>query len=184
MADPQRPGRGDPLRPGRGDPLRPGAADARRLGRRGAYRLGDLRRTGPPPPRPPARHEPSFRGRSGGSVRAWLVVCAISAALLGLGAGFGWWFLPFVAGVAVGAGPWRARSCLGPAVLAVVVGWSAALWWPALSGAPAGATARVIAALAGLPPYAAVGVAGTLLVGVLQVLVAFWLARSVAGRPR
>jgi hypothetical protein len=48
-----------------------------------------------------------------------------------------------------------------------------------LSGAPAGATARVIAALAGLPPHAAVGVAATLAVGLLQVLAAFWLTRSV-----
>jgi len=53
---------------------------------------------------------------------------------------------------------------------------------PALSGAPAGATARILAALAGLPPHAAVGVAATLLVGVLQALVALWLARAVTYR--
>jgi hypothetical protein len=69
-------------------------------------------------------------------------------------------------------------------VLAVVVGWGAALWWPALSGAPAGATARTIAALAGLPPHAWAAVAATLLLGVLQSVVAFWLARSVTHRPR
>jgi hypothetical protein len=64
-------------------------------------------------------------------------------------------------------------------VLATAAGWGAALWWPALSGAPAGATARVIAALAGLPPHAWVAVAATLLLGALEATVAFWLARSV-----
>ena len=94
------------------------------------------------------------------------------------------WWLPFAAGIAAGIAPWRLRSALAAVVLAVLVGWGAALWWPALSGAPAGATARVIAALAGLPPHAAVGVAATLLVGVAQALVAFWLARALRpGRP-
>jgi hypothetical protein len=84
-----------------------------------------------------------------------------------------------VAGLAAGAWPWRTRAALALAVVAVAVGWGAALWWPALSGAPAGATARVIAALAGLPPHAAVGVAATLLAGILQALAALWLARAV-----
>jgi len=158
-------------------------ADPRRLGKRGAYRLGELRVSGKPPRPRPAPRQPSFgRRRSGGSVLAWLIVCAVTAALLGLGAAFGLWFLPFVAGIAVGAGPWRVRPALGLVAAAVAVGWGAALWWPALSGAPAGATARVVAALAGLPPYAGVGVIGTLLVGVLQALVAVWLARAVIPR--
>ena len=69
-------------------------------------------------------------------------------------------------------------------LLAVCVGWGAALWWPALSGAPVGPTARVVAALAGLPPYSAVGVAAALLVGVLQALAGCWLARAVTYRLR
>jgi hypothetical protein len=158
-------------------------ADPRRLGKRGAYRVGELRTAGPWPGRAPAPRHPSFRARRPrGPALAWLAACAVTAALLGLGAGLGWWFLPFVAGLVAGIGPWRARSALGLAVLAVGMGWGAALWWPALSGAPAGATARVIAALAGLPPYAAVGVAGTLLVGIAQAVVAMWLARAVTYR--
>jgi hypothetical protein len=160
-------------------------ADPRRLGKRGAYRLGELRGPGPKPARVKAPHTPSFGPRrSRGALALWLAACAAAAALLGLVAGLGWWFGPFVAGIAAGAGPWRARPALGLAVLATAVGWGAALWWPALSGAPAGATARTIAALAGLPPYAAVGVVGTLLVGVAQAAVAFWLARAVTYRLR
>jgi hypothetical protein len=163
-------------------------ADPRRLGKRGAYRLGELRTAGPWPgrsPRIPARREPSFRPRrSRGPLLAWLLACAATAALLGLGAGLGWWVLPFAAGIVAGAGPWRTLPALGLVLLAVVVGWGAALWWPTLSGAPAGATARVIAALAGLPPHAAVGVAATLLVGLAQALVALWLARAVTYRLR
>ena len=167
------------------DPRRLGMADPLRLGKRGAYRLGELRTTGPRPGRPPARREPSFRSRrSRGPALAWLAVWAVTAALLGLGAALGWWFLPFAAGIAAGAGTWRTRPALGLVVLAVAVGWGAALWWPALSGAPAGATARTIAALGGLPPFAAVGVAATLLMGILQVLVALWLARALTYRLR
>jgi hypothetical protein len=160
-------------------------ADPKRLGKRGAYRLGDLRFSGRPQARGPAPHRPSFgTRRSRGAAWAWLTACAATAALLGLGAAFGLWWLPFAAGIAAGAAPWRARSALGLVLVAVLAGWGVALWWPALTGAPAGATARAVAALAGLPPYAGVGVAGTLLVGVLQVMAAAWLARAVTYRLR
>src|SRR5580693_10131263 len=152
----------------------------RRLGKRGAYRLGALRVSGPRSGSAPAPRRPSFQaGRSRGSALAWLAACALAAVIVGFGAALGLWFLPFVAGIAAGIAPWRARRALALVVLAVLAGWGAALWWPALSGAPAGATARILAALAGLPPHAAVGVAATLLVGVLQALVAVWLARAV-----
>jgi hypothetical protein len=161
--------------------------DLRRLGKRGAYRLGELRVV-PPRPRsagPPAPHYPSFGTRKSRVwIIWWLAACALAAALLGLGAVYGLWFLPFVAGVVAGAGPWRLRPALCLVVVAVVLGWGAALGWPATSGAPVGATARTVAALAGLPPYAAVGVAGTLLVGVLQAIVALWFARAATYRLR
>src|SRR5207248_805689 len=89
---------------------------------------------GPDPPgagRPPAPHTPSFRPRRPrGSVVAWLLAGAATAALLGLGASLGLWWLPFLTGAAAGAwgtGPWRARWAL--AVFAVMVGWGAALAW-------------------------------------------------------
>jgi hypothetical protein len=125
-----------------------------------------------------------FEGPRRGSALAWLAACAVTAVILGFGAALGLWFLPFVAGIAAGIAPGQARRALALVVLAVLAGWGAALWWPALSGAPAGATARVLAALAGLPPHAAIGVAATLLVGVLQALVALWLARAATCRLR
>ena len=82
-------------------------ADPRRLGKRGAYRLGELRTAGPwLRPKIPARHEPSFRPRRPrGPLLAALTACAVTAALLGLGAGLGWWFLPFAAGITAGPAP-------------------------------------------------------------------------------
>jgi len=154
-------------------------ADPGRLGKRGAYRLGELRLRGRSSGARAPR-EPSFgTRRSRGTFLTWLAACALAAVILGFGAALGLWWLPFAAGIAAGIAPWRLRSALAAVVLAVLVGWGAALWWPALSGAPAGATARVIAALAGLPPHAAIGVAATLLVGVAQSLVALWLARAL-----
>lgn len=158
--------------------------EVKRLGKPGAYRLGELRVLGDSAPRPPAPHEPSFGARrsSAGLVR-WLGSCLVLAVLLGLGAWLGLWWLPFVAGVAAGLARWRARSALCWVTLAVLAGWGVTLWIPALIGAPAGATARVVAALAGLPPYAFVAIAATLLVGVLQAAVALWLTRALHPRP-
>jgi hypothetical protein len=114
----------------------------------------------------------------------WVASCAVAAALLGLGAWLGLWWLPFMAGVAAGLTSWRARSALGWAALAVIAGWGVTLWIPALLSAPAGATARAVAALAGLPPHAFVAIVATLLIGVLQVLAALWLTRAIRPRPR
>jgi hypothetical protein len=173
-----------------------------RLTKAGSCRFGALRVPWPvvkPLPRPrypglSSRHPRFYFQYSGfssrqlsstsrhlaGSRRGWLISCAVAAAMLGAGAWVGLWWLPFVVGVAGGlaAPTWRARWVLSWAVLAVAVGWGAVLWLPALTGEAEGATARAIAALAGLPPYAAVGVAATLLVGMLQAVVAVWLARA------
>lgn len=159
-------------------------SEFRRLGKRGSYRFGWLAVPGAEPAPRPAPFVPRFgsRTRSGsGTGWAWPVSCAVAAVVLGFGASaFGLWWLPFAAGVLGGLSVWRARSAVLWGCGAVCVGWGGALWWPALvDGAPAGATARVVAALAGLPPFAGVGVAGTLLVGILQVLAAVWLTRAL-----
>jgi hypothetical protein len=68
------------------------------------------------------------------------------------------------------------------ATLGAVAGWALPLWILALRGLPTGATARAIAAFAGIPPYAAVAVVVTLLLAGLQTLVGAWLARALAPR--
>ena len=60
-----------------------------------------------------------------------------------------------------------------------VAGWALSLWIMALGGQPVGATARAVAGLAGLPPYAAVTVTVTLLLAALQALAGGWLGRAV-----
>lgn len=159
--------------------------DPRRLGKRAAYRLGEPSAPAPGPARASAPRAPSFGSRrSRKTVAWWLAGCAAAAALLGLAAWLGWWFGPFVAGIIAGAGPWRVRPALALVLVGTAVGWGGVLWWPSVTGAPAGATARAVAALAGLPPHAAIGVAGTLLVGIVQAVFAFWLARAVTHRWR
>lgn len=117
-----------------------------------------------------------------------LAALAIALAASSLGAYLGAWWVPFPAGVAVGLPVVAGRVGRGgllAATAGAVLGWALPLWMMALSSLPAGATARAIAALAGLPPYAAVAVAVTLLLAALQVLVGAWLARTVfpAARP-
>jgi hypothetical protein len=106
------------------------------------------------------------------------VVCALAAYL-------GAWWVPFPVGVAAGLLGVTGRFPRGGVLAALagaVLGWAVLLWALALAGLPAGATAHVIAALAGLPPYAAIAVAATLLLAALQVLVGAWLARAVTPR--
>jgi hypothetical protein len=118
-----------------------------------------------------------------------LAVLVVAAATTALGAWLGVWWVPFLVGLAAGAlgrvrtrNPARTRAPRGgvlPAVAGAILGWAIPIWALALDGQPVGATARVIAGLAGLPPYAGVTVTVVLLLAALQVLVGAWLARSV-----
>ncbi|HEY0718644.1 MAG TPA: hypothetical protein VGD68_13580, partial [Streptosporangiaceae bacterium] len=107
-------------------------AELRGLGRRGSFRFGST--------------------RSRVSPRWWLVTVLAGALVIAGAAELGLWFVPFLVGLAAGLLQprldWRLRHTL-PAVLAMtVVGWGVPLYWPALiQDQPAGATARVIAAL-------------------------------------
>jgi hypothetical protein len=111
----------------------------------------------------------------------WLLAFTAGA----LGAYLGAWWVPFPVGVAVGAlgaaGRLRRGGVLA-ATVGAVLGWALVLWAMALAGLPVGATARAIAALAALPPYAGVAVAVTLLLAALQVLAGAWLARAAFPR--
>ncbi len=161
-------------------------AELRRLGKRGAYRLGRL---GSPPPEraaPPRPHYPSWVPGHRGPVWLWLLGCLAAIAVIAGGAAIGWWFVPFLAGLAAGIasrlGGWRMRATLLATACVAAAGWAIPLCWQAASGQPVGATARVVAALAGLPAYAAVAIAVTLLVAVIQALAGLWLARAVFPR--
>jgi hypothetical protein len=132
-------------------------------------------------------HRPSFaarRGRGGRGGLAVVVAGLVTAAVIAVTAQAGLWFTPFLAGLAAGvAGQragWRVRATLPAVVLVAAVGWAAPLWWWTLRGWPVGATARVLAALAGLPPYAVLGITVTLLIAVIQAAVGLWLGWTLA----
>jgi hypothetical protein len=110
------------------------------------------------------------------------VVAVVVAVVVAATAAAGLWFVPFVAGVAAGMASLRRPGVVPAATLGAVAGWALPLWILALRGLPAGATARAIAALAGIPPYAAVAIVVTLLLAALQTLVGAWLARALVPR--
>lgn len=111
-----------------------------------------------------------------------LAVFAVVAVVVAVTAAAGLWFVPFVAGVAAGLLSLRGPRVVPAAALGAVAGWALPLWILALRGLPAGATARAIAALAGIPPYAAVAVVVTLLLAALQTLAGAWLSRALVPR--
>ena len=158
-------------------------SDLRRLGRRGSYRLGRLGAQPAATKPPPAPHYPTWVPHHRGPIGLWLLACVAAAALIAAGALAGWWFLPFLAGLAGGvasrSGGWRLRVALPAAALVAAAGWGAALGWLALRGLPEAAVARVIAALAGLPAHAAVAIAVTLLVAAIQAAAGLWLGRAL-----
>ena len=126
------------------------------------------------PPPSPARGVPRPLG--------WAAAFVVLAAVVAVTAEAGAWFVPFIAGVAAGVASLRWRRMVLLAVFASVVGWAIPLWLLALRGLPAGATARAIASLAGLPPRAAVTIAATLLLAALQALAGAWLTRALLPR--
>ena len=159
-------------------------SDLRRLGRRGSYRLGRLGAQPAATKHPPAPHYPTWVPHHRGPIGLWLLACVAAAALIAAGALAGWWFLPFLAGLAGGLaahyGRWRLRVSLPAVMLIAAAGWGGALWWLVHRGLPEGAVAREIAALAGLPAHAAVAIAVTLLVAVIQAAAGLWLGRALA----
>jgi hypothetical protein len=160
--------------------------ELKRLGKREGYRLGTLRTQGVGQVAPPRPFVPSFLPRHRGSLSAWVLGGLAGAAAIAGGASAGLWFVPFIVGVLAGLamhlGRWRLRATLSAAAAMAVVGWGVPLGLAARRGEPEGATARVVAALLGLPPHAAVGVAVTLLAGVVQALIGAWLGVTLAPR--
>jgi hypothetical protein len=98
------------------------------------------------------------------------------------GAHFGLWWVPFLVGAAISVLRWRPRTVVLAVAAGAAAGWALQLWAMAWASLPVGATARSIAALAGLPPYAATAIAVTLLLAALQALTGAWLARAILPR--
>lgn len=163
--------------------------DRKRLGKRDAYRLGQLRTPRIHEPAPPVPFRPRFARRPRRMpVLLRILLLVIGAVVIALGAAAGAWFAPFavglLAGLAVRLGGWRAWTMLADVSAMAVAGWGIPLTLMTLDGQPTGAVARVIAALTGLPAYAAAGVAFTLLIALVQALAGFWLGRAIApGSP-
>ena len=116
-------------------------------------------------------------------VRRLAVFAMVTLVVAGTAA-LGLWFVPFVAGVAAGLLSLRGPKVVPAAVAGAIAGWALPLWILALRGLPAGATARAIAALAGIPPYAVVAVVVTLLLAALQTLAGAWLGRALTRAVR
>ena len=129
-------------------------------------------------------HRPSFASRRGRGALAAAVAGLAMLVVIAVTAQAGLWFTPFLAGaLAAVVGRrvgWRVRAVLPAAVLVAAAGWAAPLWWSTLRGRPVGATARVLAALAGFPPHAVAGVTVTLLIAIIQAIVGFWLGWALA----
>src|SRR5580693_638113 len=161
-------------------------ADLRRLGKRGAYRLGQLGSPPAAPRKPSSPHYPSWVPGHRGPLWLWLLGCLGTVAVLAVTAEIGWWFVPFVAGLAGGIashlGRWRLRTALLATVVVAALGWTVPLGWQAWHAGAVRATAREVAALAGLPAHSSVGIAATLLVAVLQALAGLWLGRALFPR--
>ena len=159
--------------------------DPRKLGKRGSYRLGRLGAPSATRVPWPGAHYPSFAPQRRGPAGAWLLGCLAGTGLVAAGGMAGWWFLPFLAGLAAGLavrfGRLRLRTAVAAAVAVAAAGWGAALAWLALrDGLPEVAVGRSIAALAGLPASAAAAIAVTLLVAVVQAAAGVWLGRALA----
>ncbi|HEY1819400.1 MAG TPA: hypothetical protein VGG83_05685 [Trebonia sp.] len=126
------------------------------------------------------------RASTRGSLAVRLTVLLVAAIASAVGAWLGAWWVPFLVGAAVGllgaVRSGRLRGTLLPAVIGAILGWLLPIWVLALRGQPVGATARAIAGLAGLPPYAGVMLAVVALLAALQVWVGAWLIRALVRR--
>jgi hypothetical protein len=163
-------------------------AEFRRLGKWGSYRLGQLRAQGISGQQRPAPFQPRFiRTDHRWPALAWLLGLLAGSLLIAAAAAQGWWFVPFVVGVLAGVanriGAWQWRVALPAVAVMGAVGWGAPLAWSVLHGEPSGATAAVIATAIGLPGYAAVTIALTVLVASAQALAGYWLGRALTPRP-
>ena len=110
-------------------------------------------------------------------------LAALLAVAVALGAWADQWYLPLAAGLAAGVhSAWHHPGFLRATALLVLLGpipWAALLAVRALAGDTIAGTARTTAGLAGLPASAAVTIALTLIVALLQAAAGNWLGRAL-----
>lgn len=110
---------------------------------------------------------------------------AVGAAFVAASTAVGLWFAPFALGVFLGvmglARDLRSRTALWCGAAAAALGWAVPLVVRAVAGEPVVATARVAAAMTGLPAVGWIFIAVTLLIAALQAMMGAWLGRSLAG---
>jgi hypothetical protein len=159
----------------------------KRLGRPGSYRLGRLRTQGVRDVPQPIPFRPSFtRGHRRGHAHAWLLALILGVLVIVGGSELGWWFMPFVAGLAAGLanriGGWRTPIAL-PAVGAMALaGWALPLLWQAFPGGQPYRTAAAEFAVLGFADHSPAVFALILLFAVIQALVGYWLGRAASPR--
>ncbi len=163
-------------------------AEFKRLGKRGSYRLGQLRAQGIAQVQRPVPFQPRFvREDHRWPAPVWLLGLLAGSVIIAAGARAGWWFAPFVVGVAAGlanwVGAWRPRAALPSVAIMAAVGWGAPLGWAMFRGHPYAQAVRQTATTLGLPRYAAAGIVLTILVAVSQALAGYWLGRALTPRP-
>ncbi|MFD5467363.1 hypothetical protein ACFWIQ_31735 [Kitasatospora sp. NPDC127059] len=125
-------------------------------------------------------------GRAGAPrARAVLAASGGGVLLVALGTAAHLWFVPFVVGGVVGTWGSLRSARAGTGVLcagvAAALGWALPLALRSIDAEPVLATARVAAALAGLPPTGWLILAVTLLVALLQGVLGAWSGRALHG---
>ncbi|GAB7187002.1 hypothetical protein ATKI12_6833 [Kitasatospora sp. Ki12] len=112
----------------------------------------------------------------------------VTVALVAAGSLLGLWYLPFPCGLLIGAVTaargLRARTAVLTGTAAALAGWGVPLLWRAATGEAVAGTARTVAALAGLPAWASLVIAITLLIGLVQALLGVWLGRTATAALR
>ncbi len=117
---------------------------------------------------------------------ALTLACACAAVACAVAGAAGIWFAPFITGVVIGAVSTRrpAAPAFSSATLAAAIGWVLPLLWDYSHGEPIVATARVVAALAGLPAVPEITFLAGVLVAAIQSATGCALGRVLAASLR
>jgi hypothetical protein len=112
---------------------------------------------------------------------ALAVAGVLAIAATAAGTALGAWWLPFAAGLLLGAWAHAGRlwRTLGAIAAVAALGWALPLAWMAVRGQDVAGVAATVSALTGLPRSAAVGFAAALLTCCLQAIAGAALGRTL-----